>query len=74
MIRKLVVHYPPILVFKYECVNDCSISFEPDIRIWSVIVTFNILLLYSLDSIFVQFDKKVRCALSTNTRIQIRIK
>ena len=74
MIRKLVVHYPPTLVFNYELVNDFSISFEPQIRIWSDIVTFNILSLYSLDSIFVQYDKKICFALSTNIGIQIRIK
>jgi hypothetical protein len=65
------LHYPPIQVLKYEQVNDCCISFEPHIRIWSRPVTFDMLLVSSLDNIFVQYDMKISCALSTNTSIQI---
>jgi len=69
--RKLALHYPPIQVLKYEYVNDCCISFEPHIRIWSGPVTFDMWLVSSLDNVFVEYDMKISCALSTNTSIQI---
>ena len=72
--RKLHLHYPPILLFKYDEVNVCSISFGLHIRIWSGLVTFNMLLVSSLNNIFVQYDTKISCAVSTDTNIPIPIK
>jgi hypothetical protein len=59
MIRKFAMHYQAILVFKYDSVIDCSISFEPQIRIYSGMVTFNMFLFLHLTAYVYSMIRKL---------------